>query len=194
MTAGEVNSVGGKSGLQRAGRWATPSRGDPKESATEKNRLAALISGEAPRGKGEKVGQEPTGDRATGRPGKPRPEQDQIGGRSDGCSPSPRVSVARGAGQPASQTDGHRPVRDTEPGLKSALGPQPGLNSKIRVHFWPRDTEGFAYWYAICTHPLVGLSSGDGALAAIRSPGNRMLTRSHARHSVSRILSRCSVR
>src|SRR5438105_15624314 len=35
VTAGEVNSVGGKSGLRRAGRWVTPSRGDPKESATE---------------------------------------------------------------------------------------------------------------------------------------------------------------
>ena len=127
----------------------------------------------------------------TGRPGKPRPEQDQIGGRRlNGCSPSPRVSVARGVGQPASETDGHRPARDTEPGLQSALGPQPDLNSKIRVHFGPRDTEGFAYQYAISTHPLVGLSSGDGALAAIRSPGNRMLTRSHVRHSVSRILSR----
>ena len=56
VTAGEVNSVGGKSGLQRAGRWVTPSRGDPKESATENNRQAASISREAPSGKGEKVG------------------------------------------------------------------------------------------------------------------------------------------
>src|SRR5262252_3433939 len=50
VTAGEVNSVGGKSGLRRAGRWVTPSRGDPKESATESYRHAALISGEATRG------------------------------------------------------------------------------------------------------------------------------------------------
>jgi len=56
VTAGEVNSVGGKSGLHRAGRWVTPSRGDPKESATENNRQAATISGEALSGKGEKVG------------------------------------------------------------------------------------------------------------------------------------------
>jgi len=56
VTAGEVNSVGGKSGLHRAGRWATPSRGDPKESATENYRRMALISGEARSGKGEKVG------------------------------------------------------------------------------------------------------------------------------------------
>jgi len=56
VTAGEVNSVGGKSGLQRAGRWVTPSRGDPKESATENNRPAAAISGEQLSGKGEKVG------------------------------------------------------------------------------------------------------------------------------------------
>src|SRR5260370_22468595 len=81
-TAGEVNSVGGKSGLQRAGRWVTPSRGDPKESATENYRRAVRVSGDELSGKGEKVGQEPTGGRVTGRPGKPRPEQDQIGGRS----------------------------------------------------------------------------------------------------------------
>jgi len=56
VTADEVNIVGGKSGLQRAGRWVTPSRGDPKESATENYRRAALISGEALSGKGEKVG------------------------------------------------------------------------------------------------------------------------------------------
>src|SRR5438105_6546221 len=56
VTAGEVNSVGGKSGLQRAGRWVTPSRGDPKESATENYRPAAAISGETLSGKGEKVG------------------------------------------------------------------------------------------------------------------------------------------
>src|SRR5439155_22643155 len=62
-------------------------------------------------------GKSPPADRVTGRPGKPRPEQDQIGGRFNGGSPSPRVSVARGAGQPAPQTDGHRPARDTEPGL-----------------------------------------------------------------------------
>src|SRR5713226_3693679 len=80
-TAGEVNSVGGKSGLQRAGRWVTPSRGDPKESATENYRRAVRVSGDELSGKGEKVGQEPTGGRVTGRPGKPRPEQDQIGGR-----------------------------------------------------------------------------------------------------------------
>src|SRR2546421_2601446 len=45
VTAGEVNSVGGKSGLRRAGRWVTPSRGDPKESATEITPLAAIVSG-----------------------------------------------------------------------------------------------------------------------------------------------------
>jgi hypothetical protein len=56
VTAGEVNSVGGKSGLHRAGRWVTPSRGDPKESATENYRRSKLISGEASTGKGEKVG------------------------------------------------------------------------------------------------------------------------------------------
>jgi len=56
VTAGEVNIVGGKSGLQRAGRWVTPSRGNSKESATENYRRAALISGEALSGKGEKVG------------------------------------------------------------------------------------------------------------------------------------------
>src|SRR5712664_975190 len=64
-TAGEVNSVGGKSGLQRAGRWVTPSRGDPKESATENYRRAARFFKGAPcarpagdelSGKGEKVG------------------------------------------------------------------------------------------------------------------------------------------
>jgi len=47
VTAGEVNSVGGKSGLHRAGRWVTPSRGDPKESATEMTPPAAIVSGEA---------------------------------------------------------------------------------------------------------------------------------------------------
>src|SRR6266851_5660050 len=45
-TAGEVNSVGGKSGLQRAGRRVTPSRGDPKESATENYRRAVRVSGD----------------------------------------------------------------------------------------------------------------------------------------------------
>ena len=69
----------------------------------------------------------------TGRPGKPRPEQDQIGGRFNGGSPSPRVSVARGAGQPAPQTDGHRPARDTEPGLRAALGPQPSFRVQVRL-------------------------------------------------------------
>jgi len=55
-TAGEVNSVGGKSGLHRAGRWVTPSRGDPKESATENYRRAVRVSGDELSGKGEKVG------------------------------------------------------------------------------------------------------------------------------------------
>src|SRR5436305_14665803 len=94
VTAGEVNSVGGKSGLRRAGRWVTPSRGDPKESATENYRQARLISGEMSSGKGEKVGQEPTGDRVTGRPGKPRPEQDQIGGPAGSKGPVKRRLLA----------------------------------------------------------------------------------------------------
>src|SRR5579884_217319 len=33
----DVRAARGKSGLHRAGRWVTPSRGDPKESATERH-------------------------------------------------------------------------------------------------------------------------------------------------------------
>src|SRR5262249_30322207 len=70
-----VMGRGGKSGLRRAERWVIPSRGDPKERATE-------MTPPAQAGKGEMVGEEPTGGRAAGRSGKPRSEQDQIGGRS----------------------------------------------------------------------------------------------------------------
>src|SRR5260370_42326753 len=80
-TAGEVNSVGGKSGLQRAGRWVTPSRGDQKESATENYRRAvrffkgahcARPAGDELSRQDEKVGQETTDWRESGRPGKRR--------------------------------------------------------------------------------------------------------------------------
>src|SRR5690348_11415766 len=68
---GRPGAARGKSGLHRAGRWVTPSRGDPKESATERHSRLG--------GDGEMVGQEPTGGRVTGRPGKPRPEQGRTG-------------------------------------------------------------------------------------------------------------------
>ena len=41
-----AKAPGGKSGLRRAGRWVTPSRGDPKESATEITPPSAIVSGE----------------------------------------------------------------------------------------------------------------------------------------------------
>jgi hypothetical protein len=43
----------GKSGLQRAGSWVTPRRGNPTESATERETALTLFEG---KGKGEKVG------------------------------------------------------------------------------------------------------------------------------------------
>jgi hypothetical protein len=54
----------GRSGLRRAGRWATPTRGDPRESATE-NRPPPEASADvgAVGGKGETVVQETTSDR-----------------------------------------------------------------------------------------------------------------------------------
>ncbi len=71
----------GKSELRRAGCWVTPSGGDPKESATEIKPPAATSAREGgAAGKGETVRQERTSGRATGRLGKPHPEQDQIGG------------------------------------------------------------------------------------------------------------------
>src|SRR6202030_1471178 len=91
--------VRGKSGLHRAGRWVTPSRGDPKESATEMTQPRRC------RGNGEMVGEEPTGGRVTGRPGKPRPEQGRTGTDGSpprGCSPRVPGQAAGGAGQSAS--------------------------------------------------------------------------------------------
>ncbi len=65
VTAGEVNSVGGKSGLRRAGRWVTPSRGDPKESATEIKPPRGPVSREVLTARVKRWGKSPP---AAGRP------------------------------------------------------------------------------------------------------------------------------
>jgi hypothetical protein len=57
-------------------------------------------------------------------------------------------------------------LANNEPGLRAALGPQPLLNTKFRVHFRQRDTEGFGYQYPFSTHTRVRLSSGSTAAAA----------------------------
>jgi hypothetical protein len=69
---------GGKSELHRAGRWVTPRRGNPTESATETHRQRPRRDRGA--GKGEMARQELTSNWETGWLDKPRPEQDQIRG------------------------------------------------------------------------------------------------------------------
>ena len=92
----------GKSGHRRAGRWGNPRGRKPTESGTERRPPPALSRC---RGKGEKVGYEPTSVVVTRRLAKPRPVQREAG--SDDAARRGTGYAARAAGQPAAQRDGH---------------------------------------------------------------------------------------
>ena len=81
---GEIRRPRGRSGLRRAGWWVTPTRGDPRDSATEKR---PPLSPRGESGKGETVEQETTstpGDRR----GSANPARSKIRQRTlEGCSP-----------------------------------------------------------------------------------------------------------
>ena len=107
----------------------TPGGGDPRDSATE-NRPPALRERSWPPARVKRCGKSAPRPRRRGRHGKPHREQDQIGAaRGIGrrrpspkrASAPPPGSVARGAGRPASQRNGHpSPSRGrTEPGLQA---------------------------------------------------------------------------
>lgn len=73
VIAGWLRLVRGKSGLHRAGRWVTPRRGNPTESATEKIPPALGLV------RVKWWGKSPPRDGRPDRHGKPRPEQCQVG-------------------------------------------------------------------------------------------------------------------
>ena len=85
-TPAHSNRAGGKSGLHRAGCWLTTSRGDSRESATEKRPPAF---GPA---RGKRCGKSAPRPWRHGRHGKPHPEQGHIG---EQCGGPPRSRVAR---------------------------------------------------------------------------------------------------
>ena len=131
-------SCRGKSGLHRAGWWVTPTRGDPRESATE-NKLPVFGSVRVKR-----RGKSPPRRRQRRRHGKPRLEQDQIG-TSRGVRPA-RVHRPR------------RPGRSREPfsngrsrGMIVAAprgGTEPGLQAVWHFHFFP-----LGEWDGRAAHP-----------------------------------------
>src|SRR2546430_14591270 len=73
--------------------------------------------------------------------------------RVAGCSPSPRVGGAGGAGQPAPEIDGPRPraTGGTEPGLQPALDPPTPDSSSNRG------------WSNCCSSRVDGRDGSDGA-------------------------------
>src|SRR4051794_14972116 len=114
----------GRSGLPRAGRWATPTRSNPRESATENKPPAHRSSLSRPRvGKGETVVQETTSDPGD-RVGSANPARSKVEQRtSEGCPPEcaggPHEAAGNGgprwmvAERSAARTPG------TEPGLQT---------------------------------------------------------------------------
>ncbi len=96
----------GKSELHGAGCWVTPRRGNPKESATE-NRPPAGETTVSLRARVKRRGKSPPRSRRRERHGKPHPEQGQIGAERRPVSQLRSGRLRRGAGQPASQINGH---------------------------------------------------------------------------------------
>src|SRR3954453_9281120 len=118
----------GRSGLHRAGRWATPTRSDPRDSATENRPPWSSDCG-----KGETVVQETTsgpGDRA----GLANPARSKVEQRtSEGCPPecAGGPHEAAGNGGPRWMVAERSAVRTpgTEPGLQTNPSAKLGLSS-----------------------------------------------------------------
>src|SRR6476620_4119117 len=109
----------GRSGLRRAGRWATPTRGNPRDSATENRPPEAVALG-----KGETVVQETTsdpGDRiGSVNPARSKVEQRTLEGCPPECAGGPHEAVGNGGPRwmVAERCVARRP--GTEPGLQTS--------------------------------------------------------------------------
>jgi hypothetical protein len=124
----------GRSGLPRAGRWATPTRSDPRDSATESRPPRS-----SDRGKGETVVQETTsgpGDRVgSANPARSKVEQRTLEGCPPECAGGPQEAAGNGGRRwmVAERDAARRP--GTEPGLQtspSASGPS-DLQQRFRA-------------------------------------------------------------
>ena len=127
-TGGMSDRCRGRSGLRRAGRWATPTRGNPRDSATENrppgpSSVELVVTGGGA-GKGETVVQETTsdpGDRiGSVNPARSKVEQRTLEGCPPECAGGPHEVAGNGGPRwmVAERSVARRP--GTEPGLQTS--------------------------------------------------------------------------